>query len=96
VVFDSRCCIQAAQPTPEHQCHMMMSGAAVRQLVAFQSRPVSRLRYSQLGVLARPLTRVPYSLRLSDGPETGAEVRIGFRPCGALRISAGLALTAPC
>jgi hypothetical protein len=29
----------------------------VRQLVVFQSRPVSRLRYTQLGVLARPLTR---------------------------------------
>jgi hypothetical protein len=30
---------------------MMMSGAAVRQLVVFQTRPVSRLRYTQLGVL---------------------------------------------
>jgi hypothetical protein len=29
----------------------------VRQRVVFQSRPVSRLRYTQLGVLARPLTR---------------------------------------
>jgi hypothetical protein len=29
----------------------------VRQLAVFQSRPVSRLRYTQLGVLARPLTR---------------------------------------
>jgi hypothetical protein len=29
----------------------------VRQLVVFQSRPVSRLRYTQLGVWARPLTR---------------------------------------
>jgi hypothetical protein len=37
----------------------MMSGATVRQLVVFQSRPVSRLRYTQLGVLARPLTRTP-------------------------------------
>jgi hypothetical protein len=36
---------------------MMMSGAAVRQLVVFQSRPASRLRYTQLSVLARPLTR---------------------------------------
>jgi hypothetical protein len=27
-----------------------MSGAAVRQLAVFQSRPVSRLRYTQLGV----------------------------------------------
>jgi hypothetical protein len=27
-----------------------VSGAAVRQLVVFQSRPVSRLRYTQLGV----------------------------------------------
>ena len=34
-----------------------VSGAAVRQLVVFQSRPVSRLRYTQLGVLARLLTR---------------------------------------
>jgi hypothetical protein len=34
-----------------------MSGAAVRQLVVIQSRPVSRLRYTQLGVLAHPLTR---------------------------------------
>jgi hypothetical protein len=25
--------------------------------MVFQSRPVSRLRYTQLGVLARPLTR---------------------------------------
>jgi hypothetical protein len=30
----------------------------VRQLAVFQSRPVSRLRYTQLGVLARPLTRM--------------------------------------
>jgi hypothetical protein len=29
----------------------------VRQLVVFQSRPVRRLRFTQLGVLARPLTR---------------------------------------
>jgi hypothetical protein len=29
----------------------------VRQLVVFQSRPVSCLRYTQLGVWARPLTR---------------------------------------
>jgi hypothetical protein len=29
----------------------------VRQLVVFQSRPVSRLRYTQLGVWVRPLTR---------------------------------------
>jgi hypothetical protein len=29
----------------------------VRQLAVFQSRPVSRLRYTQLGVLASPLTR---------------------------------------
>ena len=29
----------------------------MRQLVVVQSRPVSRLRYTQLGVLARPLTR---------------------------------------
>jgi hypothetical protein len=36
---------------------MMQSGAAVRQLGVFQSRPVSRLRYTQLGVVARPLTR---------------------------------------
>jgi hypothetical protein len=27
-----------------------VSGAAMRQLVVFQSRPVSRLRYTQLGV----------------------------------------------
>ena len=45
-----------------------MSGAAVRQLVVFQSRPVSRLRYTQLGVLARPLTRT--SLR--GGSRVGA------------------------
>jgi hypothetical protein len=29
----------------------------VRQLLVFQSRPVSRLLYTQLGVWARPLTR---------------------------------------
>ena len=37
----------------------------MRQLVVFQSRPVSRLRYTQLGVWARPLTRTT--------PEGGAE-----------------------
>jgi hypothetical protein len=31
---------------------LMMSGAAVRQLAVLQSQPVSRLRYTQLGVLA--------------------------------------------
>jgi hypothetical protein len=29
----------------------MMSGAAVRQLAVFRLRPVSRFRYTQLGVL---------------------------------------------
>jgi hypothetical protein len=50
---------------------VMMSGVAVRQLAVFQSRPVSRLRYTQLGVLgggafAHQLRRAFRLLRLRD------------------------------
>jgi hypothetical protein len=43
----------------------------VRQLVVFPSRPVSRLRYTQLGVLARPLTRT--------SPRVGSRVLVSRR-----------------
>jgi hypothetical protein len=47
----------------------------VRQLAVFQSRPVSRLRYTQLGVLARPLTRGLGSPSIITKPEAKSPVR---------------------
>jgi hypothetical protein len=58
--------LACSPPTRHHPSESSLSGAAsvsewscLRQRVVFQSRPVSRLRYTQLGVLAHPLTRTP-------------------------------------
>jgi hypothetical protein len=62
-----------------HRICIEVSGAAVRQLAVFQSRPVSRLRYTQLGVWARPLTRTSARVGSRVGSRVGVELgRVGI------------------